>query len=773
MKKLIGLLTSFLLIVQPLYALQFASVDEFKGLNRSSEDSKIALGEHPKFDGAYVNDGNIKVLKGRVRLNDTAHTDAVVNGFTYYESSSGTKKLIVRESDELVSYDTDGTNRTSLVGSLANEKADFIQIGDTLYTTSTTNGLYKWSGSGSASAVSGVSAPSSVDFSAGTISGGLTPGTAALGACCPNSALDSAKDGSGFELDIEHDDNACSTCGTWTNAGKSDCVSISLSTTSTYKYKVTKYSSLWGIESEASSDDSVSLAGERNMYFSCSTTVDDLVIVEGGAQTSTTGTLASAPSAPFDGYRIYRTVASGSDYFLLGYQTTGAYTDGKPDIALGTPLDTTIDTINPPSYRYVDSYKGSLFLAEGNSINFTRLPVDAIGGADTYWLASDKINLSSGSAITGLKSTANSLLIFTVSSIAELTGYGISSFRLRDLAQGIGAASDETIEVDNNGDVFFFAGTQGVYKIRTSEQRADELTGTLIDQNNSKIVRISTPNMENVFNGTDSQIVLSPSDYSASHAYFDTDNDLYFLYIGNHVFIYDNRDNTWSHSDASKFSYSTYRKSTSAANQGVLIDSMGYFWNNWTTYAAGGLTGTITGSPTGSTDTTLTDSGATFNTTDDGLKGTWVTVDCAGVLQHRRISANTATQLTVDTAWTSNPTTVCTYYVGYITFDILSKQLSISKPPKEIDVEAVSLVHNLSDSAQNVTMSIYRNKSITAEDSKAIDLSSKKVDKVGLSTRGYWAQLGIRGFVHNTSSTANPPIDIINYTIQTTEFGEG
>jgi hypothetical protein len=74
---------------------------------------------------------------------------------------------------------------------------------------------------------------------------------------------------------------------------------------------------------------------------------------------------------------------------------------------------------------------------------------------------------------------------------------------------------------------------------------------------------------------------------------------------------------------------------------------------------------TLSGPVTSATATTLTDSSATFDTTDDALKELYVYArDAAGVVQRRRITANTGTQLTISAAWDAIPDTTYTYSIG-------------------------------------------------------------------------------------------------------------
>jgi hypothetical protein len=785
-------LTAFLAVLVAVQPLAFAEDKiihinsgevKFQGLYRM-EPTKVPNGGHTKFDNVYVDEDSLKAVKGRDRLTTTAAVDISDNGQTYYENQAGsTKKLIIKEASSLVSYATDGSGRAVLVASgLTNEKVDFSQIGDTLYMTSTTDGLYSWAGTGSATAITGVAAPSAVDFSSSTtVVGGMTPGlpigiTPNLSSVAACAESPSAAATGCVYLGANQDTGG-------SNVTSDDGTLEQAATSSTYLYKVTKYSSKWGIESEPSSSDSASLTGDTNFTWSgtnctpcdfsapydsyASNCCSGVEYVTSGRATSTTGTLAADPGVPFDSYRIYRTVAGGSDYFLLGDSKgfSAAYTDGKPDASLGNPLDTTLDTINPPKARYIADYKGTIFLGQGTSISFSRVPVKVTSSADTFWLATDNIDIGSKKSITGLHTTADSLMVFTENEVKELTGFGAATFRIKNAVNGVGTVSDETIETDINGDLIFFSGTSGVYKLRTFDQPTVDGSGESITNNRRvSVQRLSSPALDSVFQGIDDQIDLDPADYASAHAYYDSDNDLYFLYVGSHCFLYDNKGAIWTHIPATQMLGSTWRKSGGSVGVGVLYDNYGFWYNNWTGYENGIHSGTVTGNPTASGNTTLTDAGATFNTTGDGLKGLWVFLDnTAG--EWRQISSNTGTQITVSSAWTTNPVVADSYYIAYIIPDFQSKQYSFGAVPEKTNLNFVYVIHGKSDATQTLNLDLlsYVDRSITAENAKSFDLTTNYVDKIGIKGFGYWHDLEMRTFIYSTSNTIDPPLNLLEY----------
>lgn len=790
MRKIVAVIVGILICIPFGYGQDIAIIGDeehpFTGLWRTDE-TKAPVGSHTRFDNVYLENGAIQAVKGRDRLTTTIASMPTVKGMAYYENAAGTtKKIVIKEASNVVTYETSGSGdtRASIAAGLTDEWTDFVQIGDYLYFTSSTDGIYRWTGSGTAVKLTELNVPSTVDFSAGSVAGGMTSGldigvspSISIDSSC---AISPATDATGCIILTGNDDggeNVTADTGTLEQPA----------TTATYNYKITKYSTLLGIETEPSASDSATLSGATTFTWagtSCSACditspyadyssacCSGIDYVVGAAQTSTTGTLAAAPEAPFDSYRVYRTVAGGEDYFLLG-DTKGfsaAYTDGKPDTSLGNPLDTTIDTIAPPSYRYIEEYKGVIVTAEDSTVRFTRAPVRAASSVDCYWLETDYINIGTKEPITGLHKTLDSLLVFTARAIKELTGFGATSFRLKNSVENIGAVSDETIETDINGDLIFFAGTSGVYKLRTYDQPQVDATGESVENNRRvNIQRISSPMLDKVFQGTDSQIDLDPSDYTLSHAYYDRDKDLYFLYIDDHCFLYDNKNAYWSHLPATQMVASTWRQSPSGLGVGVLADNVGFLYNNWTGYENGIHSGTVMGiaSVAGST-TTLTDSSATFNTTGDGLKGQWVFLDNESNNDEgewRQILSNTSTILTVSPVWTTNPTAGDRYYIDYVIPHFQTREYSFGKVPAKTANHFLYVVHGKSDTTQTLNIDVlsYIDQSTTATNAQTFDLSDSYVDKIGTKGFGYWHSWEGKTYIYSTSNTINPPLNILH-----------
>jgi hypothetical protein len=162
------------------------------------------------------------------------------------------------------------------------------------------------------------------------------------------------------------------------------------------------------------------------------------------------------------------------------------------------------------------------------------------------------------------------------------------------------------------------------------------------------------------------------------------------------------------------------------------------------------------------------DTGATFDTTNNGLEGVWVCLDNGSSLQYRRITSNTATALTLESAWDTNPTTNDTYYIGYIIADWRTKQYSLVKPPQEVNEAYFWLIHNKADSTQNLTLKSHHKKSNTAIGTFTIDLNDNFIDKKYTKLRSSWIHWSMRTFIYDTSTSISPPVDITSYAIRAT-----
>ncbi len=134
----------------------------------------------------------------------------------------------------------------------------------------------------------------------------------------------------------------------------------------------------------------------------------------------------------------------------------------------------------------------------------------------------------------------------------------------------------------------------------------------------------------------------------------------------------------------------------------------GFVYKLLTGNSLGGASGTLEGTVTSSGNTTLTDSTASFYITNDGLKDLYVSLfnSSGNFVEERKISSNTGTQLTVDTAWTTNPDTTYTYEIGSIRWSWKSKIFDYGIEEDKVVRNAILNFYKTSAS-QNVRINLY------------------------------------------------------------------
>ena len=101
--------------------------------------------------------------------------------------------------------------------------------------------------------------------------------------------------------------------------------------------------------------------------------------------------------------------------------------------------------------KFVVSFKNQLFFGKDNLLVFTAPFTD-----NNFTPASGSGTISVGASITGLIVFREQLIIFTESSILQLTGSTISDFQLRPVTNDIGCINEDTIQ-EIGGDIMFLA----------------------------------------------------------------------------------------------------------------------------------------------------------------------------------------------------------------------------------------------------------------------------------------------------------------------------
>ena len=174
----------------------------------------------------------------------------------------------------------------------------------------------------------------------------------------------------------------------------------------------------------------------------------------------------------------------------------------------------------------------------------------------------------------------------------------------------------------------------------------------------------------------------------------------------------------------------------------------------------GADSGTLSGTVTGGTSTTLTDSGASFYTSDDGLKDVYVSIfdSNSDFVEEQQISSNTGTVLTTDT-WTTTPTTSHTYEIGSIRWYWKSKVFDFGADTSKC-IRNVLINFTKVSSSRNVKIKFYVSEDPDMPSSSnqdiTFDLSYDYHEPLSLyDNRGRYFQFEITGHGTNDPVTIN------------------
>ena len=115
---------------------------------------------------------------------------------------------------------------------------------------------------------------------------------------------------------------------------------------------------------------------------------------------------------------------------------------------------------------FVESFKSQLFFAKGSTLTFTAPFTDS-----DFTAASGAGSLAIGAEITGIISFREQLIIFTETSIFQLTGNTSADFQLKPITRDIGCIDTDTIQ-EVGGDVMFL-GPEGLRLLSGTERIGD------------------------------------------------------------------------------------------------------------------------------------------------------------------------------------------------------------------------------------------------------------------------------------------------------------
>ncbi|HYE17349.1 MAG TPA: hypothetical protein VEA69_02835 [Tepidisphaeraceae bacterium] len=365
--------------------------------------------------------------------------------------------------------------------------------------------------------------------------------------------------------------------------------------------------------------------------------------------------------AQVDQRRLWvRNTATMANFYLAGTvndNSTTTATTNVADTALTVIAPDTAENDPPPTLS-VSCWHGSRMFGAGPDAPTTLL-YSKLGNPEQFDPDFfEYVNPQDGQPIVGLHSAHGVLIIFKRESTWVLVGDDPNSWEVRPLFRDVGLVAHRAVTTVEG--ITYWWSEQGpmAWDGAAAQPRAlgrgllaeaIDATEYANDQMKGAAVLADRPNQHVVFalpgSGATRNTLLRPFNYTLQRWSADK----------------------WEVMDVASFG--TVDDSTEVPVSYIGSYS-GQLFKWWDTFADGTPSGTTSGSVTGSTGTTLSDSAASFRTAGNGLVDRYVYAIAADGLtvQRRRISSNTATQLTVASAWTTNPNTTYTYVIGGIDF---------------------------------------------------------------------------------------------------------
>ena len=285
------------------------------------------------------------------------------------------------------------------------------------------------------------------------------------------------------------------------------------------------------------------------------------------------------------------------------------------------------------------------------------LPQDVV----QHWIPVSK---DDGHRGTGLKKAGNVAYVSKENALYLLSGDRPANYRITKIPLSDGAYHRTMVE-DENGNLIY-ASRSGVYVT-----------------NGREVTSLTKESIQNMFTGEGNPPwYINKARLEYMHGVYDTLNKRYLLWVASSGSSKEDKCLVYDFNKIGDQPIGWYWWNIEATCSAIVRDANSNPWAYWgdengfvyylnpsATNDAAGMSGSETrrGTATSGGNDTLTDTGATFNTTGDGLKAVKIKIlSGTGVGQERIISSNTGTVITVTSNWDTNPSTNSVYAIGYI-----------------------------------------------------------------------------------------------------------
>lgn len=353
------------------------------------------------------------------------------------------------------------------------------------------------------------------------------------------------------------------------------------------------------------------------------------------------------------------TAATSSIEIDLSDTQLGQLTIGAPSTSQNEPP--------PDGIKLAVWHNNRLFVADDENVYYSNDGFPEAFNTDSV----EPINPKDGRRIRGLVSVGSgeqsTLVVIKEEGVWGLIGDDPKTWIKTQLIPGLGGSSHRSIVVDPNGVIHWWSPQIGPVAWVPGSAPVD-IGKTLVEKTiNDEAVNYGQANnvVASLF-GQQNLILFGVAEKEPEGEPNSTKNNI--------ILPYNYKEKRWVASRWNPIDVASMAV-LEDANGNNKVHLGGYFgqvFRLWDADNDGVVEGTISGSVTSATSSTLTDASATFDTTGAGLTGRYLYVkDPSGNLQRRRIGSNTGTVLTLDSGLTFSvtPNSNYTYFIGGIQWE--------------------------------------------------------------------------------------------------------
>jgi hypothetical protein len=405
--------------------------------------------------------------------------------------------------------------------------------------------------------------------------------------------------------------------------------------------------------------------------------------------------------------RLYlRNTATQGYFYLAGTvanNTATTATTNVADTALITKGPDTTENAAPPSgIKYCETHQSRMFVADDTTVYYSKIGLPSAFSPSAYL----SINSDDGKVIRGLLSFAGGLVVLKAGAIYFINtpDSDPNTWSVELVDASVGCAGHRSIST-TEGLAFWWCGHNGPIAMGGDLRPRSiglALIGPTLSEDNINYEQL--PLIVSAVQVTQERVLFAVPGAGQ------TRNTIYLPY---HYRLQVWEADRWEAIDACSLVAIDDSTGTPWVYAGG-YEGQVFRW--WDADNDGVPSGTMDGSVTAATSTTLTDSTAAFVTSGGALVERYVlAIDPAGTqVQRRRITSNTATELTVTPAWSVTPDTSWTYVVGGPQFEYDTRWFVSDLPFHRKRYRFMYVLAGSSTSAINVTLNLFLNYNATS-----------------------------------------------------------